>query len=496
MQRELTRRAGRVRFLTHPDALFQRFDMLTIYTDGRPRNHTTCTRREMLQVGTLGIGGLALSSFLSAKTDAAEGGPLLKDKAVVVLNLQGGASHIETFDPKMTAPVEYRAMFGEVQTKLPGVTFGSHLPGLAAMADRMAIVRCYQHGISSHEKAALQMMSGGNPTGGNMASVYARVAGTNSPRTGMPNAAIVRPPAVGKEYAGLGRRFDEFAMELGTLPPSYKPFDPSSGGALMQNMKLRIPKQRFGERRTLLASLDNFRRQLDGSGALLGADQFEQQAFDVILGGVSQAFNIRKEDPKLVERYDTSMFEIPQWLADSKSSKESPSPVALGKQMLLARRLVEADCRFVTVTSAGWDMHGNKNTFSIDEGMPLLGPALDKAVTAFVEDLEERGLSEKVLLVITGDFGRTPLIDKSGGRGHWGELCTLAFVGGGLPMGQVIGESDSRAAAPLGQVVTSANVFATIMGALINPAELRITSGIPTEISSYLAASQPISQLT
>ncbi len=469
--------------------------MFSIDTTGRHRTCEGVTRRELLQVGTLGLGGLTLSGLLSAKARAANGGPLVRDKAVVLLNLQGGASHIETFDPKMTAPSEYRAMFGEVKTKLPGVTFGSHLPGLAKWADRMAVVRCYQHGITTHEKAALNVMAGGNPTNSNMASVFARIAGTNSHRTGVPNATIVRPPAVGEEYRDLGRRFDRFAVNLGTLPPACKPFDPSAGGEVVQNMKLRIPTDRLDDRRSLLSRLDSFKRQVDGTDLLRGADRFEQQAFDIIVGGMSDAFDISREDPDLIARYDTGRFEIPRWLREAKSSKESPSPVALGKQMLLARRLVEADCGFVTVTSAGWDMHGNRNTFSIDEGMPILGPALDKAVTAFLEDLEDRGLSEKVLLVITGDFGRTPQIAESGGRGHWGELCPLVFVGGGLPMGQVIGQSDDRAAVPTGQVVTSANVHATIMGTLLDLAELRLDNSIPRDIADYLAASEPIPQL-
>jgi len=469
--------------------------MFTLHGNGRQKTCEGYTRRELLQVGTLGIGGLTLSSLLRASAGAASGGPLIKDKAVVLLNLQGGASHIETFDPKMTAPAEYRAMFGEVQTKLPGVTFGSHFPQLAAWADHMAIVRCFQHGISSHERAAHYVMAGGNPTGGNMASVFARIAGTTSHRTGMPHAAVVRPPAVGDQYKNLGRRFDKFAVNPGALPPACKPFDPSAGGEIVQNMKLQIREDRLNDRRSLLARLDRFKRRADRVNLLRGTDQFEQQAFDVIMNGISDAFDIGQEDPKLVARYDTGMFDVPPWLTRSKSSKESPSPIALGKQMLLARRLVEADCRFVTVTSAGWDMHGNRNTFTISEGMPILGPAVDKAVTAFLQDLKDRGLSERVLLVITGDFGRTPRIEESGGRGHWGELCTLAFAGGGLPMGQVIGQSDRTAAVPDGEVVTGGNVFATIMGTLVDLAELRIKSNVPTDITSYLNASEPISQL-
>lgn len=467
--------------------------MLSLLSSG---SHRTCegySRRELLRVGTLGIGGLSLSKLLALKASAADGGPLVKDRAVVLLNLQGGASHIETFDPKMSAPAEYRAMFGEVKTKLPGVTFGSHLPGLASLADRLAIVRCFQHGISNHEPAARHVMAGGSPGGSNMASVFSRVAGTTSRRTGIPHASILTPPAVGDRYQGIGERFVGFVSDPGPLSSAYRPFDPSSGTEVLQNMKLRISENRLHNRRALLAGLDRFKRQVEGTGLLGGADQFEQQAFDVIAGGMSDAFDISREDPAVVARYDTSRFRLPPQL---QKKRRAASPNSLGKQLLLARRLVEADCRFITVPSVGWDMHGNQNNVSIRSGMPVLGPALDKAVTAFLEDLEERGLSEKVLLVITGEFGRTPQISESGGRGHWGDVCTLAFAGGGLPMGQVIGETDRLASAPAGEVVTAANMFATIMGTLLDPAELRITSGVPRDIASYLAASEPIRQLT
>ena len=466
--------------------------MLTLYTDGR---HDTCegsSRREFLQVGTLGIGGLTLSSLLSAKAGAAAGGTLLKEKAVVLLNLQGGASHIETFDPKMSAPAEYRAMFGEVQTTLPGVTFGSHFPGLASVADRLAVVRCFQHGISNHEDAARHVMAGGNPAGSNMASVFSRIAGANSSRTGIPHASIVTPPAVGDKYQGIGQRFVGFISDPGPLSDAYKPFDPSAGGEVVQNMELRLSRSRLEDRRTLLANLDSFKRHVDETKLLGGADQFQQQAFDAIVGGMSKAFDLRQEDPALIARYDTSRFRLPPAL---QKKQRAASPNSLGKQMLLARRLIEADCRFVTVASVGWDMHGNKNNVSIANGMPVLGPAADKAISAFLHDLQERGLSEKVLLVITGEFGRTPQISDTGGRGHWGDLCTLAFAGGGLPMGQVIGESDRLASIPQGDVVTTANMYATIMDLLVDRAELRVTDGVPGDIVEFFNASEPIPQL-
>ena len=465
--------------------------MFDLLTNGFGRDCEGLRRREFLRVGTLGLGGLTLPGLLALRAMGAES--VVKETSVVVLNLQGGPTHIETFDPKMTAPREYRAMFGEVKTKIPGVTFGSHFPKLASLADRMAIVRCYRHGIGSHGKAAEHVMAGGNATGANMGSLFARIAGVNSLRTGMPNCTVITPPAVGKQYRKLGAQTSR-VTQVGTLSDAYKPFDPSSGGDIVKNMQLRIPENRLGDRRTLLAGLDRFKRKIDSTGVLGGADEFQQQAFDVILGGISSAFDMSQEDARLLERYDTSRFEIPSHIKKKKRNVPAQSPISLGKQMLMARRLIEADCRFITVTSAGWDMHGN--AFGINDGMPLLGPAVDKAVSAFLEDLTERGLSEKVLLVITGEFGRTPRINKKGGRDHWGNLCTLAFVGGGLPMGQVIGRSDRTASVPSGDTVSSSNVLATVMGSLLDLGRVRLLPGIPSDIARALNDSRPIPQLS
>lgn len=465
--------------------------MFSIFSSERTRTCEGVSRRELLRIGTLGLGGLTLSNLLALKAQAAGGG-FLRDKAVVVLNLQGGPTHIETFDPKMTAPVEYRAMFGETKTSLPGVTYGSHFPQLASLAHKMSVVRCFAHGNGSHASAAKLVMAGDNPTGGSMGSLYASLAGNNSPVTGIPTSCVITPPAVGEKFKGLGGS-PARVTEVGTLPESYKPFDPSSGGQIVENMKLRMTSDRLGDRRSLLRQLDQYRERLDGTGALDGANEFQQQAFDVLVGGISDAFDISKEDPSVIARYDTGMFPIPKHVQKKKSNVPAQSPIGLGKQMLLARRLVEADCRFVTVTSAGWDMHGN--AFGIDDGMPLLGPAVDKAASAFLEDLEQRGLADKVLLVITGEFGRTPKINKKGGRDHWGNLCTLALAGGGLNHGQVIGQSDRTASVPNGDRVTPENLLATVMHTLLDIGELRLVAGIPTEINRALTAAQPIQQL-
>ena len=464
--------------------------MLSIVGNGYNRDCEGVTRRELLRIGALGLGGLTLPGLLAAQAQAS--GSFVKDKAIVLLFLQGGPTHIETFDPKMTAPVEYRAMFGEVKTSLPGVTFGKHFPQLAGLANKLAIVRSFRHGVGSHRTASEMVASGGNPTKATLGTIYSRVAGSSHPATGVPNNVVLTPPAAGKQYKGLGAQ-TERVTGIGSLPAAYKAFDPSSGGELIENMKLRLAEDRLDDRRELLTRLDGIRREVDAAGVVNGADRFQQQAFDVIVGGISRAFDLSDEDPRLVERYDTGAFEIPGWLKKKKSNVPAQSPIGLGKQMILARRLVEAGCGFVTVTSAGWDMHGN--AFGVNDGMPLLGPAVDKSVSAFIEDLEARGLSDKVLLVITGEFGRTPRINKKGGRDHWGNLCTLAFSGGGLPMGQVIGDSDRTAGRPSTEPISVQNLLGTIMHTVFDVGQLRLETSVPGEIARTLTSSQPIAQL-
>jgi len=246
--------------------------MLSLFAPGRHQNCERFSRRELLQVGTLGIGGLSLVDLFRTNAMGGEGSSILRDKAVVVLNLQGGPTHIETFDPKMSAPREYRAMFGETKTSIAGVTFGSHFPLLGSMADRMAIVRCYSHGIGSHATAAKHVMAGGNATGAQMGAIYARLAGTNSPKTGIPTNAVLPPGAVGEAYKKLGAQTSR-VTEIGDLPSSYRPFDPSAGSEIVKNMQLRMEEKRLGDRKSLLSQLDFYRRQLDTNDLIGGTDR-------------------------------------------------------------------------------------------------------------------------------------------------------------------------------------------------------------------------------
>jgi len=453
---------------------------------------STCegvSRREFLRIGALGLGGLTLPRMLAV---AGEATSVVRDKAVVVLNLQGGPSQVETFDPKMTAPREYRAMFGEVKTSLPGITFGAQFPMLAKLANKMAVVRSYRHGIGSHGPAALHVAAGGNPTKACMASLYARVAGITNPRTGLPNNTIVIPAAISPDYKDLSA-VPQRVTDTGTLPPAYKAFDPSKGSTLLEDMKLNLPAGRFDDRKSLLREFDQLRRRVDSQ--IENTSTFEQQAMNIVLRGMSAAFDLSKEDPRTLARYDTAAIKPDAGTMKRNSYAKQFSPVALGKQMLMARRLVEAGCGFVTVTCTGWDMHGGGKEYTITDGMPVQAPAVDRAASAFIEDIIQRGLYEKVLLVITGEFGRTPKLNAKGGRDHWGNLCTLAFAGGGLKMGQIIGASNKTVSEPARDQVSSSQLLGTVMHTLLDIPNLRLRNNFPAEIQRVITNSQPIKQL-
>ena len=457
--------------------------MLSLYSDQPRRNCEGYSRREFLRIGSLG--GLSLSQMLAFEGRAAAGGShqLVRDKAVVVLWLDGGPPQAETFDPNPDAPSEYRSMFGQIPTKLPGVYFGSQLPRLAAKADKLSIVRSFRHGNNRHGQSLRLFGSAGNPTKAHMSSVYARCAGLSHPETGMPRNALVTPMPYREDYTnGLLERFS-FS---GHLPEVYKAFDPAGSVNLLDDMRLSIPESRLFDRTTLLSRLDGFRRKVE-SGDMSALNRYQKQALEVISGGISEAFDISREDPRLLERYDTSHIDFPENMAQFRPEF---SPVALGKQMVLARRMVEAGCGFVTVRCQGWDMHARQK-----EILPVLMPAVDKVASTFIEDLEERGLTDKVLFIITGEFGRSPLINPSAGRDHWGNLCPIVFHGGGLPTGQVIGSSDRLSGVPATVPIDLGSIAATILFTLMDPTALP-EQDLPDELKRWLLGIRPIPELT
>jgi hypothetical protein len=382
---------------------------------------STCdglSRRNFLQVGSLGIAGLTLPNLLRAK----ETGAALNNKSVIWVWLGGGPTHVETFDPKMNAPREYRSTTGECKTTIPGVSIGGTYPKLAKCMDSMALVRSFAHGNSSHGTGTAWVMTGYNDRTKmrpSMGSIIAKAKGTAHPDTGLPS--YVRIGGIGSDGPGwLGTRFQ-------ALSPS---------GQARKNMELSVDANRFESRHALLDSIDVINRKMDRSGQMEGLDGFEQQAFDLVLGSAKGAFDIKKEDPKVRARYGKG----------------------LGEQLLLARRLTAAGSRFVNIQYGGWDMHGK-----IQNAMKSRSPQMDQGLSALIEDLKASGQLDDTLLVVTGEFGRTPRVNSKGGRDHWGRLCTLMLAGGGLEMGQVIGKSSPKLEDPAERHITPQDMLATVI---------------------------------
>jgi uncharacterized protein (DUF1501 family) len=461
--------------------------MLRLIDSHSVRDCSRTSRRDFLQIGLAGLGGLALPAALATQAQASGDLRFLRKKSVILLFLCGGATQIETFDPKMSAPAEFRSVTGAIPTRVPGLEFGSTYEQLADRADRLAVVRSFApHGISDHAQAIKHVLTSGHSEGNSIGSRYARFRGATT-STGIPSySALIEENEVDEQYVEDRDRM-KIGSAPGTLGKAFAPFTPVGGGELLDNMELQLPLERLNDRRSLLQELDALRRGLDQAEAIRGADLAQAQAFDVMLGGdVRQALDLSQEDPRLVERYDTSMFEV-GWTRKMKSS--------LGERLLLARRLCQAGCGFVTVGFAGWDNHANGNHPNIEGGMKLLGRPLDKAVSAFLDDLKEQGLSDDILLVITSEFGRTPKLDRNGGRDHWPGLCPLVFAGGGLSMGQVIGESTARAEEPKSERLGYEHLLGVIWHTLFDVGQLRLKRDLPRELLAELEQVKSIDPL-
>jgi len=414
------------------------------------------SRRDFLKIGGLGATGVMLPDLLRARAANSSGS---RNTSVVWLWLGGGPTHVETFDPKMSAPTEYRSITGAVNTNVPGIELGGNFTQMAKIADKMAFVRSFAHRNSGHGGGTHWVMTGydfaaadnGAPANKpGLGSIVSRYRGANNPSTGLPT------------YVRSGGILGDGPTWLGA---PYAPFDVQ--GRARQNMTLSVNGDRLDDRKALLKEFDSVDRTLDRTGLMSGMDSFEQQAFELITSKAKEVFDPKKEDPKTRDKYGSG----------------------LGEQMMMARRLCEAGVGFVTIHFGGWDMHG-----SIKEGMNRLGPQVDRAVAAFVEDCADRGLDQDVLLVITGEFGRTPRINGSAGRDHWAPLSTLALAGGGLKMGQVIGESNSKVEVPKTTPIGPQDLMATVFHVLGLPQDLQYKdpSGRPTNM---IVGGKPIAEL-
>lgn len=426
-------------------------------------------RREFLRLGSLAAGGVGLADMLKRRAAAQDA---RKDTAVIQVFLCGGPSQHDTFDPKPLAPSECRP-FDSIQTALPGVRVTEFFPRLAAILNEFSIVRSVAHGDGSHNHSVHWLQTGRYPSnivfGANQypatGAMIAKYRGANE-RGIPPNVAI--PEGFYYSTASyLGSRYNP--MEVG---------DPNKPDFSVSNLKLidGITTNRLDDRLRILQGLDRFRRDVDAHGQCSAMDAFQASAYDMLSGpAVRRAFDISAEDPRLRDRYGRTR---------------------LGQGCLLARRLVEAGVTFVNVKDYElfeWDLHGTVGGPGI-EGTKTKGPHLDMALSSLIIDLKERGLLDRVLVQVFGEFGRTPNINTTAGRDHWGNVFTALFAGGGLRHGQVIGSSDAKGAVPKDRPLGPTDLHATMYRFLGISTELAPTdySGRPMPL---LPSGEPIREM-
>lgn len=392
-------------------------------------------RRSFLQVGTLALGGMTLPGLLRLRQAGAQS-PTGRKKSVILVWQAGGPSHIDMYDLKPDAPAEVRGEFRPIDSNVPGIRIGEHLPKQAKVMDKLAILRSACHTNAGHGMGSQWMLTGYQPTievNDNIypstGSVVAKMNGPNEP--GLP--AYVNLPrglSLGKA-AYLGASYNPFAPDN----------DPNNDGFQVRNLKLpgRVPADRLSRRKNLLNSLDGVRRDIDTKGDLYGLDTFYREGLEMVTDPKAQrAFDVAKEPIKLRDMYGRN---------------------DLGQCCLLARRLVESGVTFVTVQAGGgWDTHGD----NFKQLKASLLPKFDQALAALVTDLCERGLQDDVLVMAMGEFGRTPKINSGAGRDHWPGAMSVVYAGGGLRMGQAIGTTNALAEYPTSKPASPGCVLSTM----------------------------------
>ncbi len=414
------------------------------------------SRRNFLRIGALGMGGLALPQLLQAEAQA---GLRSSHKAVIMIYLPGGPPHQDTFDLKLDAPSEIRGEFKPIPTTVPGFQICEHLPRLARLAQKYAVIRSIADAVDDHTDFMCQTgrRKNGQPPGGwpTFGACVSRVLGAAHPAV---------PPFVGLEPRMQHRPYN--AANAGFVGVAHDAFRPAADAK--SDMVLNgVTTERLADRRTLLAGFDRFRREVDASGLMGGLDSFNEQAFGMLTSSrLLEALDLSKEDPKLLERYGKG---------DAKVHGDA-APM-LNEQFCTARRLVEAGARFVTVAYGFWDYHGN-NFGNARNDLPLL----DQNVNALIEDLHERGLAQDVSVIVWGEFGRSPTINKDAGRDHWPRANCALLAGGGMKTGQVIGATDRLGGEPSERPVLFGEVFATLyhtLGIDVNKVTIPDLTGRP-----------------
>src|SRR4051812_11583479 len=409
------------------------------------------SRREFLYVGLVGSLGLSLPNLF--KLQAAEGESAASAagkapaKSIINIYLPGGMAAQESFDPKMLAPIEYRGPLSTVKTKLDGIQFSEMMKETAQVADKICVVRSMTHGEADHDRGTHNMFTGYRPSPAihypSFGSVISHELG---PRNNLPPYVCI--PTMPTTFAGTGY-----------LGSAYGPFslggDPANKDFKVRDLNLPtgIDDKRFAERRDMRAAVDAHFSALEKSDALDGMDSFYQRAYALLSSDKARAaFSLNGEPDKLRDDYGRN---------------------AAGQRMLLARRLVEAGVRFVSLTYGGWDHHDN-----IKNGITSQMPKFDQAFAALIKDLDTRGLLDSTLVMVTTEFGRTPKINATAGRDHWPRVFNIILAGGGIKRGLVYGSSDPTGGEPDNNPLTVEDMAFTVYNQMgIDPTKNLIAPG-------------------
>jgi hypothetical protein len=437
-----------------------------------PKQCNGASRRGFLQVGALGLAGLSLPDLLRIEARA---GQRRSHKSVIMIYLCGGPPHQDMYDLKLDAPVGIRGPFQPIQTNVPGVQICEKMPMIAGSMDRLVPIRSVVESDGGH--TGYQCFTGRprgkpQPAGGwtPLGSAASMLHGPVEPGV---------PPFVSLCYTTRHRPYNEPGPGLAGL--AHSSFRPSGPGR--EDMILKgITNDRLSDRKQLLSSIDQFRRSVDTSGAMDGLDAFNQQAMGILTSSeLAEALDLSREDPRLVERYGTG---------DPAVEKGDGAP-RVPQNLLVARRLVEAGARVVTINYSFWDWH-SRNFVRAEEELPIF----DNAVSALVEDLHQRGMEKDVTVIAWGEFGRTPKINDNAGRDHWPRVSCALLAGGGMKTGQVIGSTDRLGGEAADRPVTFAQVMATLyhnLGIDVRTATVKDLNGRPQYLVD--AGVEPISEL-
>ncbi len=414
------------------------------------------SRRDFLTIGAIGGLGLTLADFFTMREAMAEQKHYdfieAKAESVIHIFLPGGIAHQETFDPKPYSPIEYRGELGSIKTNT-GEVLCETLPQLAKIADKFAIIRSLTHGEAAHERGTHNMFTGYKPSPALQYPSFGSVVSHEyGPRNNLPPYVCI--PNQPNGYAGNGYLSSSFApFSLGA--------DPASGGFKVRDLNLPggVDDARFARRRSALEAVNDYFVSKDKSDSVKAMNTFYERAYSLVSSPAArEAFDLDKEDGKLRDQYGRN---------------------AAGQRMLMARRLVEAGVRMVTLTYGSWDLH-----IQITRGMRSQLPEFDQALAMLLRDLDQRGLLAKTLVMVSSEFGRTPKINQNAGRDHWPKVFSVLLAGGGTKGGMIYGASNATASEPENDPVSPADLATTMyhqMG-IVADSELMAPGNRPIEI--------------